>query len=287
MKSFLNRRRAAEPGGPSHLVAVARDSSSADLAHPAGSVDTHRPAGEPGPHHEAETAHQQSNDHSNDHDHDGAGTLDYHADAATTARMPIHSGGAPRPVSTLHAVPAMPAHLSGRPVQIADGASFEALVATHAMTTFRSFRSFDYTVTLLFHGETLGYFVALHQDGALWHAFRAADIDSAGAVFHHLQEQATRLADGETRIAQLSAQNVLLARQIEDSEAQAERLRVDLQRHAEQEHRVSARQHQVRKDVAQMEAQRIAAQAQLNKAHRTIHQLSVTSSEGVPHLHGR
>jgi hypothetical protein len=283
VKSFLNRRRAAEPGGPSHLVAVARESSSADLAHSAGSADTRRPADETGPHHEDETAHHPNSDH----DHDSADTLDYHADSATTARMPTHTGGTPRPVSTLHAVPAMPAHLSGRPVQIADGASFEALVATHAMTTFRSFRSFDYTVTLLFHGETLGYFVALHQDGTLWHAFRAADIDSAGAVFHHLQEQATRLADGETRMAQLSAQNVLLARQIEDSEAQAERLRVDLQRHSEQEHRVSARQHQVRKDVAQMEAQRIAAQAQLNKAHRTIHQLSVTSSEGVPHLHGR
>ncbi|WP_310631206.1 DUF2968 domain-containing protein [Paraburkholderia sp.] len=285
MKSFLNRRHAAQPGGPSpssHLVAVARDASqeAADASADAQAARRIHETDHP-PHPETEAADQRDNADSLDE------RVSVSADAAVTARMPSHIGGAPRPVSTLHAVPAMPAHLSGRPVQIADGASFEALVATRTLATFRSFRSFDYTVTMLFHSESLGYFVALHQDGTLWHAFRANDIDSASAVFHHLQEQATRLADGETRLAQLSAQNVLLARQIEDSEAQAERLRVDLQRHSEQEHRVSARQHQVRKDVAQLEAQRIAAQAQLNKAHRAIHQLTVTSSEGVPHLHGR
>ena len=68
---------------------------------------------------------------------------------------------------------------------------------------------------------------------------------------------------------------------------QAERLRVDLQRHSEQEQTVTGRQHQVRKEVAQLEAQRIAAQAQLNKAHRALHQLKVATSEGVPHLHAR
>ncbi|WP_237179494.1 DUF2968 domain-containing protein [Paraburkholderia sacchari] len=198
-----------------------------------------------------------------------------------------HTGTAARPVSALHAVPAVPAHLSNRPVQVAEGASFEALAAANELITFRVFRRFDYVVTLLFHGPTLSYFATLHQDNTLWHALRAADLDSASAAFHHLEEQATRFADGETRLAQLVAQNAMLTRQIEQAETQTERLRIDLQRHAEQEHRMSARQHQVRKDVAQLEAQRVAAQAQLNKAHRTIHQLSVASNEAVPHLPSR
>lgn len=254
MKSFLNRRSAGLSNGASHLVAIARET-------PHEATPAARPAG-------------------------GGAVIDDGAlaNAETLAPGSPGTAAAPRPVSTLHAVPSVPAHLSNRPVQVAEGASFEALAAANELTTFRVFRSFDYAVTLLFHGATLSYFVTLHQDNALWHALRAADLDSASAAFHHLLEQATRLAEGETRLAQLSAQNALLTRQIEQSEAQAERLRVDLQRHAEQEHRVSARQHQVRKDVAQLEAQRIAAQAQLNKAHRTIHQLSMASSEGVPHL---
>ncbi len=181
----------------------------------------------------------------------------------------------------------MPAHLNGRPVQIADGAAFEALHAAEELLTFRVYRCFAYTVSLFFHPPTLGYFVALHQETVLWRALKANDLDAAGSAFHLMQEQATRLADGETRRVQLVAQNAELTRLIEESEAQAERLRVDLQRHAEQEQMVTGRQHQVRKEVAQLEAQRIAAQAQLNKAHRALHQLKVATSEGVPHLHMR
>ncbi|CAB3791187.1 hypothetical protein LMG28688_03258 [Paraburkholderia caffeinitolerans] len=260
MKSFLNRRSAKLTNGASHLVAVEPETP---------------PKAAPG----NDAAHAAS----------GGVVIDDGAPIGTETLAPRspEAGTAARPVSTLHAVPAMPAHLSNRPVQVAEGASFEALAAADELATFRVFRSFDYVVTLLFHGPTLSYFATLHQDNTLWHALRAADLDSASAAFHHLEEQATRLADGETRLAQLAAQNAMLTKQIEQAETQAERLRVDLQRHTEQEHRVSARQHQVRKDVAQLEAQRIAAQAQLNKAHRTIHQLSVASNEGVPHLPSR
>ena len=192
-----------------------------------------------------------------------------------------------RPVPTLRAVAVVPAQVNGRPVRIADGNEFAALAATDELTTFRVFRSFDYAVSLQFHAKELTYYVALHQDGALWRALKASDLDAASAVFRHLEEQAARLADGEARRAQLLAMNERLVRQIEESEALADRLRHDLQRHTSQEHVVTARQHQVRKEVAQLEAQRVAAQAQLNKAHRVIHQLSVATSEGVPHLPGR
>jgi hypothetical protein len=269
VKSFLNRRSAGPSQGASHLVAVEPEAQHQVASGEEVAVERDESIGQP-----AHAGAASSADHVS-------------ADAETVVQATPELASVPRPVSTLHAVPAVPAHLSNRPVQLADGASFETLAATDELATFRVFRSFDYTVTLLFHGQTLSYFVSLHQDNTLWHAFRAADLDSAGAVFRHLEDQAARLAEGETRLAQLAAQNAMLTKQIEESEAQAERLRVDLQRHTEQEHRVNARQHQVRKDVAQLESQRIAAQAQLNKAHRAIHQLIVTSNEGVPHLTGR
>ncbi len=271
MKSILHRRNAVLSGGASHLVAVsAEPSPDGANARQAEAASDGSPSASRGPDTgNTEVSAQLAGP--------GDSSADSSTDLPTTARA----------VSTLHAVPAVPAHLANRPVQLADGASFAALAAANELSTFRVFRSFDYSVTLLFHAGTLSYFVAMHQDNTLWYVFRAADLDSAGAVFHHLEEQATRLADGETRLAQLAAQNAMLTKQIEESEAHAERLRVNLQRHAEQEHRVGARQHQVRRDVAQLEAQRISAQAQLNKAHRTIHQLSVTSNEGVPHLPGR
>jgi hypothetical protein len=193
----------------------------------------------------------------------------------------------PRPVTTLRAVPVVPSQVSGRAVQIADTAEVEWLAEEDSLTPFRVFRSFDYSVSLLFHARELTYYVVLYQAGALWRALKATDLDAAEAAFHHFEEQATRLSEGETRRAQLAAQNEQLGRMISQSEAQAERLRGELQRHAVQEQSVVGRQHQVRKEVAQLEAQRVAAQAQLNKAHRQIHQLNLASNEGVPHLPAR
>ncbi|SDC13800.1 DUF2968 domain-containing protein [Paraburkholderia lycopersici] len=270
MKSILNRRNVALSGGPSRLLAVAHDAATQRTA-AASDAAAHDP-------HAASASGSPA---------DSVVEIESRAEPAAGATLPGEGASGPRPVSTLHAVPVMPAHLNGRPVQIADGAAFEALRAADELTTFRVYRCFAYTVSLFFHPPTLGYFVALHQESVLWRALKANDLDAAGSAFHLMQEQATRLADGETRRAQLVAQNAELARLIEESETQAERLRVDLQRHSEQEQTVTGRQHQVRKEVAQLEAQRIAAQAQLNKAHRALHQLKVATSEGVPHLHAR
>jgi Protein of unknown function (DUF2968) len=231
-----------------------------------------------GPSHLVQVAHDNT---ASSDDEPAADVSSSSSPAASTSAEP------PRPVTTLRPVPVVPSQTSGRPVQMADSAEIEWLAEEEALTPFRVFRSFDYSVSLLFHARELAYYVALYQNGTLWRALKAADLDAAEAAFHHFEEQATRLSEGETRRAQLAAQNEQLARMIADSEAQAERLRCDLQRNTVQEQAVSGRMHQVRKEVAQLEAQRVAAQAQLNKAHRQIHQLNLTSNEGVPHLPGR
>lgn len=252
MKSLLSRRSVLT--GPSHLVQVPRENA----AHPVSPDDSEAAALAP------------------------AGAEPTVASAAAAA-----PAEPTRPVTTLRPVPVVPSQVSARGVQIADTAEIEWLAEEEALTPFRVFRSFDYSVSLLFHAKELAYYVALYQEGSLWRALKAADLEAAETAFHHFVEQATRLSDGETRRAQLEAQNEQLARMIVRSEAQAERLRSDLQRRGAQEQTVSNRQHQVRKEVSQLEAQRVAAQAHLNKAQRQIHQLNLTSNEGIPHLPSR
>jgi hypothetical protein len=248
VKTFLNRRSVLT--GPSHLVQIERENTAARVS------------------------------------------PDDREEAALAAAAGVTPGAPPtptpmRPVTTLRQVQVVPSQVSARGVQIADTADIEWLAEEEALTPFRVFRSFDYSVSLLFHAKELTYYVALYQDGSLWRALKAADLEAAETAFLHFEEQATRLSEGETRRAQLEAQNEQLARLIARSEAQAERLRNDLQRRGAQEHAVSNRQHQVHKEVSQLEAQRVAAQAHLNKAHRQIHQLSLTSNEAIPHLPNR
>lgn len=251
VKSLLNRRSVL--AGPSHLVQVARQNAAAPL--------------------------------SSDSPGDSEGVAAGVTPAAATAPAP--AAEAARPVTTLRPVPVVPSQVSARGVQMADTVEIEWLAEEEALAPFRVFRSFAYSVSLLFHAKELAYYVVLYQDGSLWRALKAADLEAAEAAFHHFEDQATRLSDGETRRAQLEAQNEQLARLIARSEAQAERLRTDLQRRGAQEQTVANRQHQVHKEVSQLEAQRVAAQAHLNKAHRQIHQLNLTSNEGIPHLPNR
>lgn len=248
MKSLLNRRNVL--AGPSHLVQTTR----------AGASD------------------QASLDD------DDSATL------AASTDNPSAEAAEPRParqVSALRPVPVVPMQVGLRGVQIADTVEVEWLAEEEALMPFRVYRSFAYSVSLLFHAKELAYYVALYQDSSLWRALKAADLPAAETAFHHFEEQATRLSEGETRRAQLEAQNEQLARMIARSEAQAERLRSELLRRGTHEQTVSNRQHQVRKEVSQLEAQRVAAQAHLNKAHRQIHQLNLTSNEAIPHLPNR
>lgn len=314
MKSLLNRRSVLT--GPSHIVRMAQNPAAASASSPDANADSDdlsrglasgaasRPASKAGANvgadggsaFRADFRADPRADFSADAEAELDGTTGPGAGADGASIGPSNAASAagaavarhgPRPVLTLRPVQAVPSQVSARGVQIANTAEVEWLAEEEALMPFRVFRSFAYSVSLLFHAKELAYYVALYQDGALWRALKAADLEAAEAAFHHFEDQATRLSDCETRRAQLEAQNEQLARMIARSEAEAERLRSDLQRRSAQEQAASNRQHQVRKEVSQLEAQRIAAQAHLNKAHRQMQQLKMTSNEAIPHLPSR
>jgi septal ring factor EnvC (AmiA/AmiB activator) len=174
-----------------------------------------------------------------------------------------------------------------RSVQTAEVTTVEALGARQALTPLRTLQTFSYSVNLLFCRSDLSYYVTLCQQGKLWRALHAPELDPAEAAFRHFEEQAIRLADVELRHAQREAQNEHVEAMVAASEAQAEQLRNDLERHAEQTQLLNNRQQEIRKEVAQLDMQRVASQARLNKALRHIHQLRATSNERIPHLSTR
>jgi hypothetical protein len=176
---------------------------------------------------------------------------------------------------------------STRAVQTAEVAAVEALGARQALMPLRTLQTFSYSVNLLFCRSDLSYYVTLCQEGKLWRALHATELDPAEAAFRHFEDQAIRLADVELKHAQLQAQNEHVEAMVATSEAQAEQLRNDLERHAEQTQFVNSRQQEVRREVAQLEMHRVASQARLNKALRQIHQLRATSNERIPHLSTR
>jgi hypothetical protein len=183
---------------------------------------------------------------------------------------------------------AVPSQSAGvQALQAGQLAEVEWLVQQGSLATFRTFQSFAYRASLLFYPRELVYYAVLYHEDAVWRVLKAGDIDAAEPAFRHFVEQAMRLADADMRRAHLEAHNEQFTRLIEESEAQIDRVRTDLQQGSTHDQQVALKQQEVRKELAQLEGRRIASQAQLNKLQRQLHQLNATVNDSVPHLPSR
>jgi hypothetical protein len=209
-------------------------------------------------------------------------------DPRVEASLQKQPQGVPRPsairVTPLRAVLPSASQSGARPLQAAQIAEVEWLLQQGALATFRTFSSFAYSATLLFHSRELVYYAALYHEDSVWRVLKANDIDAAELAFRHFVEQAMRLAEAEMRRAYLTAQNDQFSRQVAEAEATLERARIDLQRGSTFDQEVALRQQEIRKELAQLEGRRVSAQVQLNKLQRQLHQVDATSNESVPYL---
>jgi hypothetical protein len=204
-------------------------------------------------------------------------------DAEASLEDTPHPPSATR-VTPLRAVMPSAQQAGSHALQAAQVAEVEWLLQQSSLATFRHFKSFGFAASMLFHARDLTYYAVLYHEESVWRVLKAGDADAAEQAFHHFVEQAMRLAEAEMRRAHLEAQNEQFARLIAESEAQVERVRVDLQRGSTHDQEVALKQQEIRKQLAQLEGRRVAAQVQLNKVHRQLHQLNSTTNETVPHL---
>ncbi|KAA1012033.1 DUF2968 domain-containing protein [Paraburkholderia panacisoli] len=172
----------------------------------------------------------------------------------------------------------------GRNVESGDMAAISQLIEMKALTSFRLLQCFDYSANLFFDENELTYYVTLHQDTALSRALKTIDLASAESVFLGFEQQVKRLAASVARCVQLEAENRRLARLVAQSEAEFERLRENLREESAQARSITARERQVRKDVTQLEVQRVATQAYLGRMRREIQRLTLISKQRLPRL---
>ncbi|BAN22819.1 putative uncharacterized protein [Caballeronia insecticola] len=186
------------------------------------------------------------------------------------------------PIRPLRPLTGLSMQAGPKSLENAQIAEVEGLVEQSALVTFRTFHSFSYATSLLFHPRELAYYVVLYHESEVWRVLKASEIDTAEPAFRHFVEQAMRLAEAEMRRAFVEAQHEQIARQIAESEAEIERARVDRQRGTAQNQQVALKQQEVGKALAQLEGRSIASQVQLNKLQRRLHQLNADFKLNAP-----
>jgi hypothetical protein len=200
-------------------------------------------------------------------------------DGVSSLVEPFDPGTFPHPISSS-------AQKKGRSIQIADMEQTRQLIDAAVLTPFRLFRCFEYSASLFLHEEELTYYVTLHQDNVLSRALSASDMGSAESAFLSFEAQVSRLSSRVARRVQLEAENRRLVRLIAQSQAQVERAHENLREGSAQAQAIATRQHQLRKDVAQLEARLAAAQAYLDRLGRENQRLALISNRRLPHFPG-
>lgn len=171
-------------------------------------------------------------------------------------------------------------------VEVADVEEVEWLEREAAVTTMRELQSFGHGVRLYFHAPDLTFYAAIYMDELLWRAVKSTEFELAEKAFDEFALQVNNRARAEVRRVQLEAKNVQLKRRIAESEARAERLRANMQRHAMQKKRAMERDGTLRNDIKQLEATRVQAQLHANRTVRQIGQLYSSCAAELPRAKG-
>jgi hypothetical protein len=173
-------------------------------------------------------------------------------------------------------------YADGDRVEVADVEEVEWLERESAVAIVREMYSFGHGVRLYFHAPDLMFYAAIYMDEVLWRAIKSIEFDLAEKAFEEFVIQVNSRARAEVRRVQLEARNVMLKRHISESEARAERLRVNMQRNAAQKQRAMRRENELRNDIKQLEATRVQSQLHANRTLRHIGQLYSNCAAELP-----
>lgn len=194
------------------------------------------------------------------------------ASGATTSSQPDSAQGA----SATAADAAMPDEAIG------DVADLQRLIKSNELTEFRTSYNGSFGASMLFDSKTQTYYVALFQQKSFWRVVKTQSAARADAVFAEFVKQTVQLSQIEIRRAEIEAQKSYTEQMIALAQARAARLQADLNVARAQKDLVAARLKASAQQAAQLEAEREAAQQQLQELRRHIAELQQQDDAGLP-----
>jgi Protein of unknown function (DUF2968) len=163
-----------------------------------------------------------------------------------------------------------------------DVAELQRLISSSTLTEFRTSYNGSFGASLLFYGKEMTYYVALFQQKSFWRVVKTQNADRANAIFNDFVRQTAQLSQIEIRRTELEAQKSYTERMIALSQHRADQLQADLTIAHSQQAQVTARQEQTRQQAKQLDAERVAAQQQLQDVRRRVAELEHENSAGLP-----
>jgi len=165
---------------------------------------------------------------------------------------------------------------------IGDVADLQRLIKGSELTEFRTSYNGSFGASLLFDSKEQTYYVALFQQKSFWRVVKTQSAARADAVFTDFVKQTVQLSQIEIRRAEIEAQKGYTEQMIALAQARAARLQADLNVARAQKDLVAARLKASAQQAAQLEAEREAAQQQLQELRRRVAELQQENDAGLP-----
>ena len=206
------------------------------------------------------------------------------AAAPTPASEALTPGSQPGAVQQAPAA-AQPAPVDAVPLaedSVGDVADLQRLIKGSELTEFRTSYNGSFGASLLYYGKDQTYYVALFQQKSFWRVVKTQNAARADAVFNDFVKQTVQLAQIEIRRTEIEAQKGYTEQMIALAQDRAARLQADLNVAHSQKELVAARLKAASQQAAQFEAEREAAQQQLQELRRHVADLQQQNDAGLP-----
>jgi multidrug efflux pump subunit AcrA (membrane-fusion protein) len=171
------------------------------------------------------------------------------------------------------AAPALPASAPGQAVASGTIQELRDRIQNKEVTELRTTYNGRYGASLLFHPQTMGYYVALFHEGQFWRVVKLNNEKKAETLYGDFVRQTQVLADVEIRRIKLEAQKAFMERQLAESEARLNAVQNDLAIQRQQEQALAENQQAVREQASALETERTAARIRLTDLQGQIRSL--------------
>jgi hypothetical protein len=156
------------------------------------------------------------------------------------------------------------------------------LIQAGKVTELRTSYNDSYGASLLFQPEDMMFYVTLFQDEKFWRVYSTLSDKQAQQAFDAFAAQSRELAAAELRKVILQAQDARLRQQLDERNAQLNRLRADQALRERQEAEFARQQQRAAGQVQALAEGQREAQSQLQALHAQIEALQARQAELTP-----
>lgn len=151
--------------------------------------------------------------------------------------------------------------------------TLQNLIQQQKISELRTTYNANYGTSLLFHPETLTYYVALFQRNDFWRVVDTSDFSQAEATYQSFVNKTAELAKMDIKRIRLQAEHRFMEQQIAMRSNELNSLRSDLDIQRQHERAIAAQQQRTRQEADRLTEQQQSIQAQLRALQRQIEAL--------------